>query len=153
MTSSNGNIFRVTGPLSGESTGQRCFPSQRPVTRGFDVFFNLSLNKRMNNGNVCDLRRYRVHYDVTVMTCTFILFSLNSLWTCGEICPWYDWGTSSGILVKRRVVSDHHGIHIAWQILLRTVRYAHLCGESWVIIVSMISKMRNFIRKLVPTRK
>ena len=43
MTSSNGNIFRVTGPLCGEFTGE--FPSQRPVTRSFDVFFDLCLNK------------------------------------------------------------------------------------------------------------
>ena len=43
MTSSNGNIFRVTGhlsPVPGE------FPAQRPVTRSFDVFFDLRLNKR-----------------------------------------------------------------------------------------------------------
>ena len=39
MTSSNGNIFRVTGHLCGE------FPTQRPVTRSFDVFFDLRLNK------------------------------------------------------------------------------------------------------------
>ena len=43
MTSSNGNIFRVTGPsVIGE------FPSQRPVTRSFDVFFDLRLNKRLS---------------------------------------------------------------------------------------------------------
>ena len=47
MTSSNGNIFRVTGPLWGESTDHRWFPSQRPVTRCFDVFFDLRLNKRL----------------------------------------------------------------------------------------------------------
>ena len=35
MTSSNGNIFRVTGHLW-------------PVTRSFDVFFNLRLNKRLS---------------------------------------------------------------------------------------------------------
>ena len=46
MTSSNGNIFRVTGPLCGEFTGG--FPSQKPMTRGFDVFFDLRLNKRLN---------------------------------------------------------------------------------------------------------
>ena len=45
MTSSNGNIFRVTGPLWGESTVSDGFPSQRPVTRSFDVFFELSLHK------------------------------------------------------------------------------------------------------------
>ena len=48
MTSSNGNIFRVTGPLYGEFTGHREFASQRPVMRSFDVFFDLHLNKRLN---------------------------------------------------------------------------------------------------------
>ena len=48
MTSSNGNIFRVTGPLCGEFTGPGEFPTQRPVTRSFDVFFDLRLNKRLS---------------------------------------------------------------------------------------------------------
>ena len=48
MTSSNGNIFRVTGPLCGEFTGPGEFPTQRPVTRSFDVFFYLRLNKRLS---------------------------------------------------------------------------------------------------------
>ena len=48
MTSSNGNIFRVTGPLCGEFTGPGEFPTQRPVTRSFDVFLDLRLNKRLN---------------------------------------------------------------------------------------------------------
>ena len=41
MTSSNGNIFRVTGHLCEE------FPAQRPVARSFDVFFDQWLNKRL----------------------------------------------------------------------------------------------------------
>ena len=48
MTSSNGNIFRVTGPLCGEFTGPGEFPTQRPVTRSFDVFFDLRMNKRLS---------------------------------------------------------------------------------------------------------
>ena len=44
MASSNGNIFRVNGPLCGELPGE--FPSQRPVTWSFDVFFDLCLNNR-----------------------------------------------------------------------------------------------------------
>ena len=59
MASSNGNVFRVTGPLCGE------FASQRPVTQSFDVFFYLRLNKR----EAADLKRHRIHYDVTVMHC------------------------------------------------------------------------------------
>ena len=48
MTSSNGTIFLVTGPLCGEFTGPDEFPAQRPVTRSFDVFFDLRLNKRLS---------------------------------------------------------------------------------------------------------
>ena len=48
MTSSNGNIFRVTGPLCGEFTVPGEFPTQRPVTRSFDVFFDMRLNKRLS---------------------------------------------------------------------------------------------------------
>ena len=48
MTSSNGNILRVTGPLCGEFTGPGEFPAQRPVTRSFDVYFDLRLNKRLS---------------------------------------------------------------------------------------------------------
>ena len=48
MTSSNGNIFRVTGPLCGEFTGPGEFPTQRPVTRSFGVFFVLRLSKRLS---------------------------------------------------------------------------------------------------------
>ena len=48
MTSSNGNIFRVTGLLCGEFTGPGEFPAQRPVARSFDVFFDLRPNKRLS---------------------------------------------------------------------------------------------------------
>ena len=68
MTSSNGNIFRVTGHLCGEFTGPRWVPAQKPVTRSFDVFFDLRPNKRLGkNGEAGDLRRHRGHYDVIVM--------------------------------------------------------------------------------------
>ena len=40
-TSSNGNIFRVTGLCEGNSPVTGEFPSQRPVTRSFGVFFDL----------------------------------------------------------------------------------------------------------------
>ena len=43
MTSSNENIFHVTGPLCVEFIGYRWFPSQRPVTRSFGVLSDLHL--------------------------------------------------------------------------------------------------------------
>ena len=48
MTSSNGNLFRVTGLLCGEFPVAGEFPSQPPVTRSFDVFFDLGLNTRFS---------------------------------------------------------------------------------------------------------
>ena len=48
MTSSNWYFFRVTGHLCGEFTGPRWIPHTRPVTRSFDVFFDLRLNKRLS---------------------------------------------------------------------------------------------------------
>ena len=68
MTSSNGNIFCVTGPLCGNSPVTDEFHSQRLVTRSFDVFFDPLLNKWLSkDGGAGDLRRYRSHYDITVM--------------------------------------------------------------------------------------
>ena len=53
MTSSSGNIFRVTGPLWGASPVTGGFPSQRPVTRSFDVFFDIGLNKLSSKQSRC----------------------------------------------------------------------------------------------------
>ena len=48
MTSWNGNIFRVMVLYAGNSPVTGEFPSQRPVARSFDVFFDLRLNKRLS---------------------------------------------------------------------------------------------------------
>ena len=50
MTSSNGIICRVTGPLCGSSPVTGEFPAQKPVTRSFEIFFDLRLNKRLSKG-------------------------------------------------------------------------------------------------------
>ena len=48
MTSSNENIFRVTGLLCWDSPTTGEFPAQRPVTRSYDVFFDLRLNQQLS---------------------------------------------------------------------------------------------------------
>ena len=69
MTSSNGNIFRVTGPLCGESTGHRWIPLTKANDADvFGVFFDLTwTNGWVNNRDAGDLRRNDAHYDTTVM--------------------------------------------------------------------------------------
>ena len=48
MTSSNGNNFRVTGHLCGDSPATSEFPTKKPVTWSFDVSFDLRQNKRLS---------------------------------------------------------------------------------------------------------
>ena len=68
-TSSNGNIFALLALCEGNPPVSNGFSSQRPVTWGFELFFDLHLNKRFaNNQDPGDLRRHRDHYDVIVMS-------------------------------------------------------------------------------------
>ena len=66
MTSSNGNIFRVTGPLCGEITGHQWIP----LTKASDVelwcFLWFALDW-VNNREAGALRCHRTHYDINVM--------------------------------------------------------------------------------------
>ena len=88
MTSLNGNIFRLTGPLCGESTVGNPpvtvgFPSQRASNAGFDVFFDVSLNKRLHKQlSAGDLRRHDGHCDVTVMEWDGIRIATPSIASC-----------------------------------------------------------------------
>ena len=66
MTSSNGNIFRLTGPLWGNPTVTGGFPSQRSPTQSFSLIFAWT-NRWANTRDAGDLRRKGAHYDVTVM--------------------------------------------------------------------------------------
>ena len=68
-TSSNGNIFRVTGPLCGEFTGHRWISPHKGRWRGVLMFSLICdwINGWVNNLEAGDLRRHRAHYDATVM--------------------------------------------------------------------------------------
>ena len=53
---------------AGNSPITGAFPLPRPVTRSFDVFFYLCLNKRLSKQSWAgDLSRHRARCDVTVM--------------------------------------------------------------------------------------
>ena len=82
MTSSNGNIFRVTDPLRREFTGPVNSP-HKGQWRGA-LMFSLICARRndwVNNREAGDLKRHRGHYDVNVM-------EHQQIWK---------WGSSSGI--------------------------------------------------------
>ena len=64
-------------PYGGEFTGVR--PTQRPMTRSFEMFSLICswINRWVNNGEAGDLRRYRAHYDVIVMTAFIKWYGLH----------------------------------------------------------------------------
>ena len=65
MTSSNGNIFRVTGHLCGEFTGPRWISHTRASDA--EVWCFLWINGWVNNREAGDLKGYRAHYDVVMI--------------------------------------------------------------------------------------
>ena len=92
MTPSNGNIFRVMALRA--VTGE--FPPQRPVTRNFDVFFDLRLNKRLNKQSwgcwfetpSCSLWRH-CNDDRNIQPSTWVLFEKTSVLITVDGC--YMW--------------------------------------------------------------
>ena len=82
MTSSNGNIFRVTGFCPGNSPrwlrGIHRSPLNSPHTDQWCGALMFSLicawtNGWVNNQDAGDLKRHRAHYDVTVMWCRIVI--------------------------------------------------------------------------------
>ena len=77
--SSNGNIFRATGPLCGEFTGPRWIPCTKASNAELWCFLWSApwINGWVNNREPRDLRRHRAHYNVLEMcqwrTCTATL--------------------------------------------------------------------------------
>ena len=68
MTSSNGTIFRVTGPLCWEFTGHRWIPRTKASDAELWCFlWYVWINGRVNTREAGDLRRHRAHYVITVM--------------------------------------------------------------------------------------
>ena len=66
MTSSIGNIFRVTGHLCGEFTGDSPHKGQWHGALMFSLIC-VWINGWVNSREAGDLRRYGAHYDVIVM--------------------------------------------------------------------------------------
>ena len=85
MTSSNGTFSALLAICAGNSPVPGEFPTQRPVTRSFDLFFDLRLNKRLSKQSwgwwfetlSCPLWRHR---NVIQKLCKTDLANINSVW-------------------------------------------------------------------------
>ena len=69
MTSSNGNIFHVTGPLCGDFTGDRWIPLTKASDAKLWCFRSICAwtNDWVNNRSAGDLRRHQAHCDGSVI--------------------------------------------------------------------------------------
>ena len=89
MTSSNENIFRVTGHLCGQLTGHRWIPHTKASDAELWCFLwsGSWINGWVSNGEAGDLRRHCAHYDVIVMVLKLSRgYSYGIL--CGSDPPW-----------------------------------------------------------------
>ena len=80
----------LLAPCGGNPLVTGWFPSQRPVMRSIDLFFDLRLkNVWANNLDAGDLRRHRAHYDVTgiILSETLECIEFDSAMSTGEF--WY----------------------------------------------------------------
>ena len=96
MTSSNGNIFRVTDHLCGEFTGHRWIPRTKAINAELWYFLWSVpwINSWVNNRKAGDLRRNRAHYDVIVMQ-SAVLLHVEPARTVTHAKPNIDSGPSS----------------------------------------------------------
>ena len=86
MSSSNGNIFRVTGHLCGNSPVPGEFSAQKPVTRSYGVFFDLRLNKRLSKQSwgwwfetlSCPFWRQRNEVSLIIHVCETVLNMIDN---------------------------------------------------------------------------
>ena len=131
MTSSNGNIFRVTGHLCGEFTGP---PHKGQWRRALMLsLICVWINGWVNNGEAGDLRRHRAHYDVTVMV----------------IWHWQrnDWSKSSWGLTH--LTSDFsYTVEIEWIFYFACIKigtWLSLQNFAHVRTVQLMWDMQNFI--------
>ena len=107
MTSSNGNISRVTCHLCGNSPVPGEFPAQRPVTQSFDVFFYLRPNKRLS-------KHWRGWWFGTP-SCPLWRHCNEMCWICRINCSlpseWYQVPAKHRVLITNANIS-----YVSWQL-------------------------------------
>ena len=163
MTSSNGNIFRVTGHLCGEFTGLRWIPRTKASDAELSCFLWSApeINGWVNNGEAGELRRHRAHYDVTAMRpwhhdylgdnwlshlfanwakCKMSISSTPVAWSpIFKVFRVYSDGPAA---FKRNKISKYLKwsnllINIKWSVLLMIMRGGHVDMSSRSIVVDI----------------
>ena len=115
MTSSNGNIFRVTGHLCGEFTGPRWIPRTKASDAKLLCFLWSApwIKGWVNNCEAGDLRRHRAHYDVIIMSeCMYcftwaIMQFVYSLHSCNVNDCGQNWVSQQRLIDRKASTAMH----------------------------------------------
>ena len=144
MTSSNGNIFRVTGPLCGEFTGHRWIPLTKASERSFDVFFDLHLNKRLSKQSWgwwfetpwCPLWR---HCNVLSAPCSLLRCFKSGNSDIRR--PGYIIRMVADVLApnKRQAISNHQIFHHIWKNVVSVLASNGIVPHVTILSISISS--------------
>ena len=152
MTSSNGNIFRVTGPLWWESTGHRWIPTHKGEWRRALIFSLICARIKgwVNNHEAGDLRRHRAHYDVIVMNDIHLFQdpALERVGLCwhllGGVYPPSPEILAWGILKK----ASYNWCFVPFTLIKTELRYCLVC-PGWILIIqcnTLVQQLLNLSR-------
>ena len=130
MTSSNGSIFRVTGPLCGNSPVTGELPAQRPVTRSFVVFFDRRLEflytfinyigRYDMDGSLHPIENYACSYLSMLWSHAYHVSSRrNPWWPAMDLLPDTE---NCGLRMRRERFPRHWGVAIPTWITARGSR-------------------------------
>ena len=127
MTSSNGNIFRVTGPLCGEFTGHRWIPLTKASDAEIWYFLWSASEQTLEAG---DLRRHRAHYDANVVVYAFGIFCCAEFAHFPEIlhgrkCLFYSANNNDPLTLRAKALTV--------TILIKFVQERTVSTPGWLI--------------------
>ena len=132
MTSSkwNGNIFHVTGPSWGESTGHQWIPHKDQWRGAFDVLFDLRLNKRLS-------KQSRRRWDAIALIMVSLLrgeYKESRFNNCNVSFDSVSCPGSSVILIRASYVHETDQTkHLQITKMLKVFRWFRNIPENWTL--------------------
>ena len=94
------------------------FPSQRTGNTGFEVLFDVTLNKQLNKQSIAhDLRPHDAYCDVTVMWCSFQRIDTT---TTANVLSW-----CMPNLVKKKMIWEKKDVLIAYETFQMYILIVH----------------------------
>ena len=126
MTSSDGNIFRVTGPLWRKSTGHRWIRLTRASEAQLWCFlWSTWMDGWANNRDTGDFSRHRAHYGFTIMQVRWCL--VQCIFHCYVHCgpyqvPSFKWELTYWSSSVEEIVMLFSCLYMLWCYILQLVQ-------------------------------